>query len=207
MAALSREGDGEDGIGRGEVTLGEAGIGDAEGGRVVVIEDGAGSLTIEDGGRNDADTVANGVIRDPGAVAVPVALDANPDDPAQAGGDEGAEGLVGVTGGQERCRVADDGVLDLELVLAPSEMLIGAVFLLYLTQGVRGLGLRGFWLKLQEWWIKRRLKDLRQRRGMHLVDEPDPKDYAFVMNGFGKLKRSAPKINLARLAREETPSA
>jgi hypothetical protein len=47
--------------------------------------------------------------------------------------------------------------------------------MLYLDWGPGGgagtSGLRRPWLRLQEWWIKRRLKDMRRKRGLRLVDD------------------------------------
>jgi hypothetical protein len=45
--------------------------------------------------------------------------------------------------------------------------------MLYLGWGPRRAGLRRPWLRLQEWWIRLRLKGLRRRRGLRLVKDDD----------------------------------
>lgn len=52
--------------------------------------------------------------------------------------------------------------------------------MIYLGYGLPGLGGRRLWLQFQEWWIRIRLKGLRRRRGMHLVDDQEPDDDNWV---------------------------
>ena len=45
----------------------------------------------------------------------------------------------------------------------------------YLSRDV-GASARRSWLRLQEWWIRQRLRGLRRRRGIRLVEDEDPPD-------------------------------
>ncbi|MDX1644117.1 MAG: hypothetical protein R3244_07150 [Thermoanaerobaculia bacterium] len=50
---------------------------------------------------------------------------------------------------------------------------VGLTFV-YLGGGFGGGGWRQLWLRLQERWLRRRLKRMRRRRGLRLVDEEEP---------------------------------
>jgi hypothetical protein len=82
-------------------------------------------LTIEDGGPNDADGFANGSVRDPGAVAVPVGADDALDDPA---------GSVSLGGGGGGCALKPQAGVDLTFYV------LLAVALVYLSVSRRRLG-------------------------------------------------------------------